>query len=91
MERLSRKDDKAVYQPKIRAARIRDLHRMKEFTRRPMTVLVDEALSIFLANFITSPEYTAWCESIERGVEERMMEEPNNDDYEDLSTFIENA
>lgn len=56
-----------------------------------MTVLVDEALSIFLANFITSPEYTAWCESIERGVEERMMEEPNNDDYEDLSTFIENA
>lgn len=91
MERLSRKDDKAVYQPKIRAARIHDLHLMREFTHKPMTVLVDEALAVFLANFMTSPEYTAWCESIEQGIEERLTSEPNTDDYDDLSNYIDNA
>jgi hypothetical protein len=88
-ERINRKDDKRVYQPRIRAIRIKDLHEMKEFTRRPMTVLLDEALSIYLANFITSPEYVAWCEQIENGVDQRPNY--NADDYDDLSNYLDHA
>ncbi len=90
-ERINRKVDKRVYQPRIRAIRIKDLHAMKEFTKRPMTVLVDEALSIYLANFMTSPEYEAWCEQIERRIDEMREEEPNTDEWEDLSTYLDNT
>lgn len=89
-ERLSYKGEKKVYNPRIRETRIHDLHAMKEFTRKPMTVLVDEALSIYLANFMTSPEYTAFCEQIEKGIDELTDREPNNDDYEDLGNYLDN-
>jgi len=89
MERLCLKEDPRVYQPRIRAVRIRDLHEMKVVTHRPMTVLLDEALSIYLANFLTSPEYTEWCEHTERQIDERLDEEPDNDDFEDLSTYLD--
>ena len=89
-ERINRKDDKRVYQPRIRASRIKDLHQMKEFTRRPMTVLVDEALSIFLVNFMTSPEYVAWCEYVDRGVDELLEKRSDPEDWDDLSNFFDN-
>lgn len=53
-----------MYQPRIRAVRIRDLHAMKEYTNRPMTVLVDEALSIYLSAFLSSPDYLAFQKNI---------------------------
>jgi hypothetical protein len=62
---------------------------MKVYTGRPMTALLDEALSVYLANFLTSPEYQAWCEHIERQIDEKLMEEPNNDDFEDLGTYLD--
>ena len=62
--------EKRVYSPRIRQDRLQDLQAMREFTRRPITVLVDEALSIYLANFLTSSEYMAWCDQIERGIDE---------------------
>lgn len=62
--------EKRAYSPRIRLIRIRDLQAMKEFTGRPIAALVDEALAIYLANFLASPEYTAWCEQIENGMDE---------------------
>lgn len=89
-ERLTRKDEKRGYQPQIRSVRIKDLREMKEFTKRPMTVLVDEALSIYLSAFFTSPDYKAYEEAILKMEEEadENFDEPNNDDYEDLSNWL---
>ena len=86
-ERINRKGDERVYQPRIRAVRIHDLHEMKIYTGRPMTVLLDEALSLYLASFMTSPDYLEWCDHLERKIDERT--DPDNDDYEDLSTYID--
>lgn len=58
------------HQAKVRMERLRDLNAMREYTGRPVPALVDEALSVYLANFMTSPEYTAWCEEIERRIDE---------------------
>ena len=57
MKKINRKDDKRVYLPRIRASRIKDLYEMRVFLKMPMTVLVDEALSVYLSAFFTSPEY----------------------------------
>jgi hypothetical protein len=62
---------------------------MKEFTKRPMTVLLDEALSVYLSSFIASSEFTAWAEHIEREIDERRNQEPNTDDYEDMSSYYD--
>jgi hypothetical protein len=90
MEQIRWKGDKSKYQPRIRAVRVRDLYRMKEYTHRPMTVLVDEALSLYLSAFLCSPEYSAWCEQIERKIDEELGKNPDLDDYEDLSNYIDN-
>jgi hypothetical protein len=90
-EQINRKDDKRVYQPRIRASRIKDLHEMKEFTKRPMTVLVDEALSLYLAIFFSSPDYMGYQEAMWKREEEAAddFEGPNNDDYEDFGSYME--
>jgi hypothetical protein len=88
-ERLNFKGEKRVYQPRIRATRIHDLYEMKVFTGRHMTVLLDEALSIYLSSFMTSPQYTQWCEHIERQVDELREKEPDTDSFEDLSTYFD--
>ncbi len=59
-ERISRKNDKRVYQPRIQAFRIKELYEMKELTKRPMTVLLDEALCLYLSTFFSSPDYQAF-------------------------------
>ena len=43
--RISRKDDERLYQPPIHSDRIRTLYRLKQETRKPMTVLLDQAIS----------------------------------------------
>ncbi len=50
VERINRKTDETIYQPRIHAQRIKDLHRIKEKTGVPMTALVDQALGEFLEN-----------------------------------------
>ena len=42
--RIDRKGDESLYQPKIHSNRIRTLYRLKQATRLPMTVLVDKAI-----------------------------------------------
>ena len=43
-ERIDRKTDENLYQPKIHSRRIRELYALKEMTGIPMTVLVDLAI-----------------------------------------------
>ncbi len=43
-ERIDRKDDQSLYQPKIHSDRIRALYELKQQTGKPMTVLLDQAI-----------------------------------------------
>lgn len=54
-ERISRKDDENLYQPKIHSQRIRELHQIKELTGLPMTTLCDMALRRFVAENTSIP------------------------------------
>lgn len=42
--RINRKDDESLYQPKIHSDRIRVLYTIKQVTGKPMTVLLDQAI-----------------------------------------------
>jgi hypothetical protein len=52
-ERISRKDDEGVYQPRIHARRIRELYDIKSETGLPLTVLLDLAIREFTARYAT--------------------------------------
>ena len=51
--KIDRKKDESLYQPKIHSERIRSLYRIKEATGKPMTVLLDEAIREFAASYGT--------------------------------------
>ena len=51
METLKWKREKKVYQPRIKADKIKDLYIIGLETNSPMTRLVDEALEIYINNF----------------------------------------
>ena len=51
VDKISRKDDESVYQPKIHKDRIRQLYILKETTGVPMTDLLDEAISYYLPDY----------------------------------------
>ena len=42
--RIDRKDDESLYQPKIHSERIKALYNLKRATGKPMTVLLDQAI-----------------------------------------------
>ena len=42
--RIDRKDDESLYQPKIHSERIKTLYSLKQATGQPMTVLLDQAI-----------------------------------------------
>ena len=42
--RINRKGDESLYQPKIHSDRIRTLYGLKQETGKPMTVLLDQAI-----------------------------------------------
>jgi hypothetical protein len=54
-----------------------------------MTVLVDEALSIYVSAFLSSPDYLGSQKKIERVIEKRP--EPNGGDYKVLTEHIDNS
>ena len=60
LERISRKTDLKIYQPRIHSKRIRELYLVKELTGRPMTVLVDEALALYLSTFSELTRYVPY-------------------------------
>ena len=47
-ERVSRRDDERLYQPRIHSRWIRELYRIRGETGDPMTVLIDQALAEFV-------------------------------------------
>jgi len=47
-ERINRKSDENLYQPKIHSDRIRSLYQIKLITGLPLTVLLDMAIVMFL-------------------------------------------
>ena len=51
--KIDRKDDQKLYQPKIHSERIRELYRLKEATGAPMTVLLDFAIRELVASYGT--------------------------------------
>jgi hypothetical protein len=48
--RIDRKNDESLYQPKIHSERIRTLYSLKQTTGKPMTVLLDQAIRDLAAN-----------------------------------------
>jgi hypothetical protein len=55
--RIDRKNDESLYQPKIHSERIRSLYRIKQETGKPMTVLLDQAIKEFAAGYGTGSLY----------------------------------
>jgi hypothetical protein len=49
--RIDRKDDESLYQPKVHSDRIRELYSLKQATGLPMTVLLDQAIRDLKANY----------------------------------------
>lgn len=49
--RIDRKDDESLYQPKIHSERIRTLYQLKLETGKPMTVLLDQAIRDLAASY----------------------------------------
>lgn len=50
-ERISRRDDEELYQPRIHSRWIRKLHGISAETGEPLTVLVDQALREFVVRY----------------------------------------
>ena len=55
-ERINRKDDESLYQPRIHSRWIRRLHGISAETGEPLTVLVDRALREFVARYQAESE-----------------------------------
>ena len=51
--RVDRRDDESLYQPKIHSERIRALYNLKQVTGKPMTVLLDLAIRNLAENYGT--------------------------------------
>jgi hypothetical protein len=51
--KIDRKNDENLYQPRIHSERIRSLYQIKQTTGKPMTVLLDEAIREFAASYGT--------------------------------------
>ena len=49
--RIDRKDDESLYQPKIHGERIKTLYNLKQATGKPMTVLLDLAIRDLAENY----------------------------------------
>src|SRR5258706_610833 len=71
--RIDRKNDENLYQPKIRSERIRSLYRLKQETGKPMTVLLDQAIQDFAASYGTQSPFSE--ESFLRNADQETWEE----------------
>ena len=71
--RIDRKNDENLYQPKIHSERIRTLYRLKEASGAPMTVLLDQAIQDFSKSFGDQSPYSE--ESFLRNADQETWEE----------------
>jgi hypothetical protein len=75
--RISRKNDESLYQPKIHSDRIKTLYNLKRATGKPMTVLLDQAVSDLAANYGVVYQFE----------EEPIYEKVNEETWEDLCEY----
>jgi hypothetical protein len=47
-KRINRSDDENIYQPKIHASRIRELYQIGQQLHLPLTVIVDQAIDLYI-------------------------------------------
>lgn len=73
--RIDRKDDESLYQPKIHSERIRALYQLKQATGKPMTVLLDQAIHEFSESYGTEQQELLPEASFLVKVEEETWEE----------------
>jgi hypothetical protein len=77
--RVDRKNDESLYQPKIHSERIRTLYNLKLAAGKPMTVLLDQAILDFAANhgFVYHPEFE----------EEPILEKVDTETWEEVREY----
>ena len=77
--RVDRKGDENLYQPKIHSERVRTLYNLKLATGMPMTVLLDQAIRDFAASygFVHHPEYE----------EEPILEKVDAETWEEIREY----
>jgi len=77
--RIDRKDDESLYQPKIHSERIKTLYSLKEATGKPMTVLLDQAIRDLAANYGVIYQFE----------EELVLEKVDQETWEDIREYRE--
>lgn len=77
--RIDRKEDESLYQPKIHSERIRNLYNLKLATGKPMTVLLDQAIRELVESY--EAEYHLDKEPV--------IEEVREDTWEELCEYRE--
>ena len=51
-ERINRRADERIYQPKIHSSLIHEIYKVREITGLPMTVIVDQAIREYLGKYV---------------------------------------
>jgi hypothetical protein len=77
--RIDRKDDESLYQPKIHSQRVKTLYNLKEATGKPMTVLLDQAISDLASNYGIVYQFE----------EEPVLEKVDQETWEDVREYRE--
>ena len=80
--RIDRKDDESLYQPKIHSERIKTLYSLKQATGKPMTVLLDQAIRELAESY--GSEYHEY-----QPEEEPIIEEVEVETWEDIREYRE--
>jgi hypothetical protein len=75
--RIGRKDDESLYQPKIHSERIKTLFGLKQATGKPMTVLLDQAIRDLAANYGIIYQFE----------EEPVLEKADQDTWEEVREY----
>ena len=75
--RIDRKDDESLYQPKIHSERVRALYQLKQATGKPMTVLLDQAIRDLAENYGVIYQFE----------EEPILEKVEQETWEDIREY----
>jgi hypothetical protein len=75
--RIDRKDDESLYQPKIHSERVRTLYSLKQATGKPMTVLLDQAIRDLAANY----------QIVYQSEEEPVLEQVDQETWEEIREY----
>jgi len=75
--RIDRKNDESLYQPKIHSERVKTLYSLKQATGKPMTVLLDQAIRDLAANYGITYQFE----------EEPVLEKVEQETWEEVREF----